>query len=1040
MVGKSTLGRPRAEGQIDRSNRKNMNRHGSLIITALLSISLASLLCRCQTEPRRQTAASPAAGDLEKNFVDPPDSARPGVYWYFMNGNLNGPEMTADLESMKTAGLGNLVFLEVDIDEPPGGPVAFMSPQWQELFVRSVRDAERLGIDITLGIGPGWCGSGGPWVKPERSMQHLVFSSVELKGPRRYSAILPVPAQRSTEWHTLASPFYEDVVVWAFPSRKPLMADIDEKALFTRGPYTLRKEVKPYLPTSARYAEPGPSGVIQPNEIVELTKQLKPDGTLNWEVPAGDWTVVRMGRRTTGASSRPAPSTALGLESDKFDAKALEEHLGRFVGVLLEKIGPRAKEHGLTTLHMDSWESGAQNWTPSFLDEFEKRRGYDARPWLPVFTGRAVQSLEMSERFLWDLRLTGQELVLENHAGAVKEYGRKRGLSLSIEPYDMNPAGDLDLGAVADVPMAEFWNNALESAYSCFEAASIAHLMGRPIVSAEAFTSVGGLDAYPWSLKDQGDWAFSVGINRFVFHTFAHQALGDAYKPGMAFGPYGVHWHRNQPWWPMVSAYHLYLTRCSDLLRQGVTVSDVLYLTPEGTPHIFLPPPSALEGSGRLADKKGYGFDGCSPKILMARAEVKDGLIAFPGGSSYRLLVLPQVETMTPGLLGKIRDLVSAGATIVGAPPVKSPSLVGYPACDDEVRALAEDLWGRMDAPLTVTKRSYGKGAVHWGGELSPPAPTLQQNQTLPPLYPSYDLTASLLAGMGVKEDFTATGPVRYGHRRANDRDIYFVSNRTGDPIKADCRFRVGRGRPQLWNPVTGERRPLPRFERADGLTAIPMQFDAFQSFFVVFGGEDEKPLSKTDENFPELKTGQELSGAWDVAFDPKWGPFDSVPGRRPGEFVFDPLTDWTARAEPGIKYYSGIATYRKTFRSPIADHTPLYLDLGTVHDMARVRLNGHDLGVVWCAPWRIDIAGAVKAGDNQLEIEVVNRWANRMIGDKQPADANARTVECPPGFLGGKRIPAGRYTFCTDDPYDANSPLVPSGLLGPVRILIGGN
>jgi len=1005
-----------------------MNRPSFFIIGALLLTAMASLLCGCRTEP--------AAGDLEKNFAEPPDSARPGVYWYFLNGNLNGREMTADLESMKAAGLGNLVFLEVDIDEPPGGPVAFMSPEWQELFVRSVRDAERLGIDITLGIGPGWCGSGGPWVEPKQAMQHLVFSSVELTGPRRFAGSLPLPEQRSTQFHKMASPFYQDVAVLAFPSRKPVIADIDEKALFERGPYSIWKHVKPYLPAPARHEEPGPAGVIQPSEIVDLTERLRPDGTLDWEVPDGEWTIVRMGRRPTGASSRPAPSTALGLECDKFDVEALESHLDQYVGKLLQKIGPRAKEHGLTTLHMDSWESGAQNWTPSFLAEFKKRRGYDARPWLPVYTGRAIQSLEMSERFLWDLRLTGQELVLEDHAEAVKAYGRKHGLSLSIEPYDMNPAGDLDLGAVADVPMAEFWNNSVDSAYSCFESTSVAHLMGKPIVSAEAFTSVGGLDAYPGSLKNQGDWAFGVGINRFVFHTFAHQALGDAYRPGMAFGSYGVHWHRNQTWWPMVSAYHLYLARCSELLRQGVAVSDVLYLTPEGTPHIFLPPPSGLDGRGGLADKKGYGFDGCSPKILMARAEVKDGRIAFPGGSSYRLMVLPQVETMTPGLLAKIRDLVKAGAIIVGTPPVKSPSLAGYPACDGEVRSLAEDLWGSRETPRTPTKRNYGKGAIHWGGEPSPPAPTHQKNQPLPPLYPSYDLTASLLAGMGVKEDFSATGPVRYGHRRTNDRDIYFVSNRTGDPIKADCRFRVVRGRPQLWDPVTGERRPLRQFERADGLTVIPMEFDAFQSFFVVFGGEDEKRASKADRNFPEWLIGRELYGAWDVAFDPKGGPFDSVQGRRPGEFVFDPLVDWTTRPEPGIKYYSGMATYRTAFDLIRFPDGRTYLDVGVVHDMARVKLNGKDLGVVWCAPWRVEITGAVKAGENRLEIEVANRWANRMIGDKQPGEADARTVECPPGFLGGKKILSGRYSFCTDDPYDRNSPLAPSGLLGPVRIM----
>jgi hypothetical protein len=969
------------------------------------------------------------AGELEANFVKPPDAARPGVYWYFMDGNLNGKEMTADLESMKNAGLGNLVFLEVDIGMPKG-PVKFMSEPWQELFAKMVHDAERLGIDISLGTGPGWCGSGGPWVKPEQSMQHLVSSVVEVKGPQNYSAMLPLPVQRSTEFHTLASPYYEDVAVWALPNRKARIADIDDKALFLRGPFSIWKSVKPYLPAPARYAEPGPAGVIQPGEMVDLTPRLKPDGSLDWMVPDGDWVIVRMGRRVTGASSRPAPESGMGLECDKFDAKALDFHLNQYVGKLLQRIGPRAKEHGLTTLHIDSWEMGSQNWTAAFLNEFKARRGYDARPWLPVYTGRIIQSLEMSERFLWDVRLTSQELVLENHAGAVKAWGRKQGLSLSIEPYDMDPAGDLDLGAVADVPMAEFWGTSVDSAYSCFEATSIGHVMGRPIVSAEAFTSEGALDAYPWSLKNQGDWAFGVGINRFVFHTFAHQALGDQYKPGMTMGPYGVHWHRNQTWWPMVSAYHLYLTRCSQLLRQGVTVSDVLYLTPEGTPHIFQPPPSALEGSGPLADKKGYGFDGCSPKILMARAGVEDGRITFPGGSSYRLMVLPQVDTMTPGLLTKIRDLVQAGATVVGPPPLKSPSLAGYPACDRDVQALAKDLWGSAEAPKTATKRSYGKGVVHWGGELSPAAPPLQQGgekTNFPPLYPAYDLTAALLQGMGVKEDFTATGPVRYGHRRTAEREIYFVSNRTNNPIKADCRFRVGQGRPQLWDPVTAELRPLAQFERADGLTSIPMEFDAFQSFFVVFGGTDPGPVAKAAKNFPEMKLLQELPGAWDVAFDPKWGG--------PEKITFDGLQDWTARPESGIKYYSGIATYQKSFDLAQMPEGATVLDLGVVHDMARVTLNGRDLGVVWCAPWRVDVTTAIRSGTNQLEIEVVNRWPNRLIGDRQPADVGVRTVECPPGFLGGKQFKVGRYTFSTQSPYRQPSPLLPSGLLGPVSL-----
>jgi len=1127
---------------------------------------------------------------LEQRFDNPPDSARPGVYWYFNDGNLNSKEMTAELEDMKEVGINKVLFLEVDMGIPKG-PVQWMSEPWQNAFVQAVRDSERLGIDVKLGIGPGWCGSGGPWIKPENAMQHLVFSSVDFKGPQKVSQKLPVPDQRQEPFLSMRNPFYEDFAVYAFPSAEPVIADINEKALYKREPYSSFKHVKPYLPTSAEYTESG--GAIDPAKVVDITKNLKPDGTLDWEVPAGDWTVVRMGRRINGAGTRPAPAPALGCESDKFDAAAIDFHLSKFVGTLLEKIGPRAKEHGLTNLHMDSWESGAQNWTAAFLDEFKKRRGYDARPFLLTYTGRAVEGVEKSERFLWDMRLTAQDLVLENHAERVKAYAHKHGFELSIEPYDMNPAGDLDLGAVADIPMGEFWHNHLDSSYSVIQATSIAHVMGKPVVATESFTSFGGVDAYPATLKDQGDWAFAMGVNEILFHTYAHQPLGPDYRPGFTLGPHGIYWNRNQTWWPMVGAFHRYITRCSEILREGTAVSDVLYLTPEGAPHIFLPPESALEGTGFFKDKKGYGFDGCSPRMLLERAEVKDGLIAFPEGTSYRVMVLPQVQTMTPALLKKIRDLVKAGATIVGNPPLKSPSLSGYPACDAEVQNLAKDLWGGLEAPAEPTKRTYGQGAIHWGGALSPAMPkppksmdaltgsqwiwfpegnpaasappgmryfqrtievdaakalesatasaTADNEFTLwingkkvsegtnfktpvvtslesflrpgantisvavnnvgpaaspagwigafeiaykdgfrsvvktdanwsagmaapegweqvatqsadwkpaqvlgtyamgpwslggpqikmPPLFPAYHLTAGILKSMGVVEDFTANGPVRYGHRRTADRDIYFVSNRSGASIKADCRFRVTEGNPELWNPVTGERRALPQFERKDGTTTIPMEFDAFQSFFVVFG-KGQAPALANGKNFEETTPMQEISGAWEVAFDPKWGG--------PEKVTFDALQDWTKRPETGIKYYSGIATYRKTFQisglpSPVSK---TYLNLGTVHDMARVKLNGKDLGVVWCAPWQVEITDALKAGDNQLEIEVANRWPNRMIGDKQPADANAREVEAPPGFLGGQKIKTGRYTYCTNDAYKPNSPMLPSGLLGPVSI-----
>jgi hypothetical protein len=316
--------------------------------------------------------------------------------------------------------------------------------------------------------------------------------------------------------------------------------------------------------------------------------------------------------------------------------------------------------------------------------------------------------------------MTSQELVLENHAERFKELGRRNGFRLSIEPYDMTPTADLDLGAIADVPMCEFWTDGFgfNSAFSCFESTSIAHIQSKPVVAAEAFTADWdeAWKMYPSNMKDQTDWAFAVGINRLVYHTFAHKPYGDHLKPGVQMGPYGVHWDRGQSWWPMVPAYHKYVSRCQFILSQGTAVSDILYLTPEGAPHVFRTPDSALEGTDVLPDKRGYAFDGCSPIMLMD-AHMNNGKIVFPGGASYRILVLPDVETMTPELLEKIASLAKAGALITGTPPSKSPSLVNYPDCDLEVQKLAADLWGaNLIIPARasrVTVAKLGRTARH---------------------------------------------------------------------------------------------------------------------------------------------------------------------------------------------------------------------------------------------------------------------------------------------------------------------------------------
>ena len=1135
--------------------------------------------------------ASPATDDLEAGFRNPPPECRPGVYWYFMDGNLTREGMTADLESMKAAGIGNLVFLEVNVGVPRG-PVDFLSDEWQDLFAHAVREAERLGIEITLGSGPGWAGSGGPWVKMEQSMQHLVAESIDVEGPAEFDAVLPVPEPRepyfgrgpmSAEMLKQWESFYADVAVLAFPkpTEEAKIADIDEKALYYRAPYSSRPGVKAYLPALAEYSEPPAGTAIDREQVVDLTDKLAPDGRLKWEVPPGKWTVMRFGRRNTGATTRPAPQPGLGFECDKLDAAAFDAHFDNYVGKLLERVGPREKGRGWTMLHIDSWEMGSQNWTGAFREEFRKRRGYDPLPYLPTYTGRIVGSLELSERFLWDMRMTAQELALKNHAGHLKDLARKHGFGLSIEPYDMNPNSDLDLGAVADVPMCEFWSEGygFDTAYSCLEATSIAHVLGRPVVAAEAFTanSREAWKLFPGAVKNQGDWAFCMGINRFVYHTFAHKPQGR--RPGMVMGPYGVHWDRGQTWWPMASAYHEYITRCQYLLRQGRSVADVLYLAPEGAPHVFRPPPSALIGSGSTRDRRGYNFDGCSPLTLIAQASARDGQVVFPGGAAYRLLVLPAFETMTPELLKKIKDLIEAGATVVGPPPRRSPSLVGYPRCDREVATLAAAIWGEEETPDRIRQRRVGKGRVLWGADLavSPPgkpvprpieqarwiwypegnpaasapvgtcyfrcefevpsgkevrsatleltadnscqawvngkpagqassfhivstndatdllkhgkntlaieatnggdtanpagliaclhveyddgnkttvitdnrwtaskmagdewhvasAPTSQwvaakdlgpvnmgpwqlrpAPEACPPLYPHYDATSQLLAQMDVPPDFGSDGPIRYTHRQIDGLDLYFVSNQAAETVTAKCTFRVANKQPELWDPLTGTSRLLPDFSEIAGQTTVPMRFEPHQSFFILFrkGQSPARPSVNKQPNFQEIESLAQLKGPWHVSFDSDLGG--------PACITFDTLEDWSKRPEPGIKHYSGIATYRQTFDIPGNASGPgnrrLLLDLGAVHNMARVRFNGCDLGVVWCVPWRVDATDVIRQKGNQLEIEVANLWPNRLIGD-QALPENERI---------------GWTTF---KPYRADSPLLPSGLLGPVALV----
>lgn len=1004
-----------------------------LFLLLLLPVSLGDSLAKGVISKKIGNNKS----NLFHGFVTPPDSVKPGVYWYFMDGNLSRKGMTDDLEAMKRAGIGSVIFLEVNVGIPRGKET-LLSDSWQALFKHAVKETERLGIIFTMGSGPGWAGSGGPWVDPAQSMQHLVAADTIVQGPLKFMAALPIPQPKKPYfgYGTLTdslrkkwSNYYKDVAVLAFPTpeKSTYIPDWEEKALYYRAPFSSVKGVKAFLATPLYYPQTAPGSAIPKKQITELTPLLDANGSLQWDVPPGKWTIERIGLRNNGAVTRPAPQPGLGFECDKMDTTAFNLHYEAFIGKLLKNIGQQnpSSTGGWKMIHIDSWEMGAQNWTTDFRSEFQKRRHYDPLFYLPAYQGTIVGSIEITERFLWDLRQTAQELVIERHAGHFKKLGSRSGMRLSIEPYDMNPTADMELGAVADVPMCEFWskNYGYNTSFSGIEATSIAHVLGKPVVQAEAFTAEKseGWKLYPDALKNQGDWAFALGINKFFYHTFAHQPLDDQLKPGMTMGPYGVHWDRNQTWWPMADAYHSYISRCSYLLQQGKNVADYLYLTPEGAPHVFRPPLSALTGNDTLPDKRGYSFDGCSPGMLM-KASVVANKIVFPDGGSYHLLVLPHIETMTPELLQKIESLVRQGACITGIPLKKSPSLVNYPACDEEVVKISQRMWSKNTLPGKLDGLRCGSGRI-FSYEIDSSI-----DSTRP--YQGYETTAEILRRLNVAEDFVADGPVRYAHRKLPDMEIYFISNRSKNKINVNCSFRDGEGTPELWNPLNGNNRLLTQFSRHANVCTIPIDFEPHQSFFVIFGKNEQYGTLKRS-NFPVNKPLMTLDGNWKVSFDPKWGG--------PGEIAFEHLQDWSTHIEPGIKYYSGTAIYRKAFLltpEMIQSNPRMLINLGEVYNLAQVTLNGVELGKLWTAPWSLELTKAIRAGNNYLEIKVVNLWPNRLIGDEQYPSDGIVNHQWPDWLLNNQERNSKRTSFATYNFYKKDAPLLKSGLLGPVQIL----
>lgn len=927
--------------------------------TLFISIFIASLLLTgfTATAAKRvsKTTSKTSSCSLIKEFQNPPSSAKPKTWWHWVSGWVSREGITADLEAMKKAGIGGAFVFHVEDNKRMrlDGPVKFRSAQWWDLMKFASSEAKRLGLELGFHNCPGWSSSGGPWITPDKSMQKLIWSEKIISGPVNFENKLP-QAYVDKKWN-----YYRDIAVLAIPTQ---------------------------------------DSTLKASDIIDISAKMDTAGKLTWQVPTGNWKIIRIGRTTTGKGPAPATPGGEGLECDKLDRQGVDAHFDAYIAKILENAGS-ATGKSLTTVFIDSYESGDQNWSVSFREEFKKRRGYDPVPWLVTLTKYVVDNKEVTERFNNDWKRTIAELFAQNYYGYMAErVHRYPGLKFGLEPYS-GPFDGMNCGTYGDEVTSEFWQS-----YPSYKGkflnsvASVAHVAGIRIAAAEAFTCRpynGKWQQYPYVLKFVGDREFCNGINQMVLHTSVHQPWTNVW-PGMTMSWWGTHFGRTQTWWDKAYAWTGYLTRCQAMLQKGQFMADICYLT---------------RNTGGVPS--GYDADLCGEDLFLKSMTVVDGRLTLPSGMSYRVLVLPVGTTITPAIARKVRELVNAGATVVGPKPMASPSLQNYPECDKEVQQIAAELW---DSGKIISDNS-SKSVL------------------------------KVLTDKKIKPDFKAEkSNVSWIHRRIDNADVYFVANQDSTDRVVECSFRVDGMQPELWDPNLGEMQNAKSFSCVDGVTKLPIHFDPNGSTFVVF--RNKAIATVAGNNWPEYITEQQITGAWKVNFDPRWGG--------PAEVTFDTLTDWTKRSESSIRYYSGTAIYKKEFTLANKNKDArLWLDLGVLKNIAEVWLNGQNLGVTWKVPYRIELTKAIRQGNNKLEIRVTNLWPNRLIGDEQePADCEWNKEEYwpyngPKAACGTpiKKIPdwlvnntprpsKGRFTFTTWNFYVKDSPLLQSGLIGPVNLI----
>lgn len=924
--------------------------------------------------------AAGASGTLEQDWANPPRSARLKAYWWWLNGNVTKESITRDLEGMKEKGFGGAVIVDAGGASQmgnaavPHGPT-FFSPAWRELYKHTLREASRLGLEISLNIQSGW-NLGGPMVTAQDAAKEYVWSETNFEGGKQIDLELPLPREREH--------FYRDSLLVGFRLKSTARA----KPLLNWKLKALQASLEPFSApdSSPLFAEipatPGEEDT-RTADVIDLSGKLGADGTLHWDAPPGQWEILRFGY-TVGDHAYVSTSSEgwRGFALDVYDQGAFERYWNAVVEPLLADAGPLAGKT-LKYLHTDSWEIELANWTPGLPEEFFRRRGYDMTPWLPVLAGRIVNSRNQSDRFLADYRKTLGDLAIDHHYRLFRDQAHAHGLGIHPEsggPHAVPIDAQRCLGW-DDAPMSEFWAWSWmhrigdENRFFVKQPASAAHTYGHKLVYAEGFTDIGPQwQESIWSnLKPSFDKAICEGLNLLVWHAFVCSPE-ETGIPGQQYFA-GTHLNPKVTWWGDSQAFFQYIDRCQAFMQRGLPFADVLYYYGDHVPNF-----AQLKKSDPAHILPGYDYDVITEEALVERATATNGQIYLPDGMSYRMLVLPKWNSISIPVLRKIKELLAGGATVVGPRPDQASGLGDYPESDRIVRSLADEMFG-------------GEGVI--------------TNQS----------PRQVLAAKGIEPDFLwepldkgGPGPeIDFIHRDDGAAQIYFVANRSSNAVDLQCSFRIRGLAPEIWDPVNGQHRFATEYSSRAGRTDLDLHFDPCGSVFVVFREPAPAHPSRGRKNWPKVESTDELSGPWTVQFDPRWGG--------PVSARFDKLESWTARPEKGIKYYSGTSAYRNHFVASTAPGDRLVLELGDVRELAEVKVNGQSCGIAWTPPFAVDITSAVKPGENSLEIDVVNFWPNRIIGDQ---------------FL----PPEKRLTKTNIRAFTKATPLMKSGLLGPVCIL----